>query len=401
MTVRMRDRFLLKEVVNLNVTYLVVEGLGDLHVFSRAPRRLLVVLYHPRLPANRFRPVTTKSFTPREFRPARWLPGPHLQTLGARFLRPSNGPRLYRERVELPDGDFVDLDFAFDPVRPGRFGEVPVVLLVHGLEGNARSKYALETYRALRAQGMAPIGLNFRSCSGELNRLARMYHSGDTADIQFILQLLSDRFPDRARGAIGFSLGGNALLQLLGSSDGAASFGLSAAAVISVPYDLSAGADHLVRPGSKLYAAYLIRKLQRKVRAKRQIMPAYIDMRRALAATTFREFDDAVTAPLHGFDGAEDYYRRSSSKQAISGIRIPTLLVHSMDDPFLPSRCVPVEAAKSNPFVTPVFTKAGGHVGFVARSWPWRPRFWAEQEVARFLGLALCDGAPVGADGAG
>ena len=129
-------------------------------------------------------------------------------------------------------------------------------------------------------------------------------------------------------------------------------------------------------------------------------MPAHIDVRRALAATTFREFDDAVTAPLHGFDGAEDYYRRSSSTRAISGIRIPTLLLHSMDDPFLPSRCIPVEAAKNNPFVTTAFTKVGGHVGFVARSWPWRPRFWAEQEVARFLAAALCDGAPVGADGA-
>ena len=373
----------------------------SLPVFSRVPRGRLVVLYRPQLTANRFRPVTTQSFTPREFCPARWLPGPHFQTLGARFLRSGHGPRLYRERVELPDGDFVDLDFAFDPVRPGRFGGVPVVLLVHGLEGNARSKYALETYRALRAHGMAPIGLNFRSCSGELNRLARMYHSGDTADIQFILHLLSDRFPDRARGAIGFSLGGNALLQLLGSSDSAASFGLSAAAVISVPYDLSAGADHLERPGGRLYAAYLLRKLQRKVRAKRRIMPAHIDVRRALAATTFREFDDAVTAPLHGFDGAEDYYRRSSSTRAISGIRIPTLLLHSMDDPFLPSRCIPVEAAKNNPFVTTAFTTVGGHVGFVARSWPWRPRFWAEQEVARFLAAALCDGAPVGADGAG
>ena len=333
--------------------------------------------------------MITQPFTPQEFRPARWLPGPHLQTLGARFLRNGSGPRLHRERVELPDGDFVDLDFAFDPKRPELPGDAPIVLLLHGLEGNASSRYALQAYRELRTQGIAPVGLNFRSCSGELNRLARMYHSGDTVDIEFILRLLSHKYPDRNRGALGFSLGGNALLQLLGRTGRAGSEGLSAAAVISVPYDLSAGADHLLSSGGKIYSAYLLRKLQRKVRAKRSMMPPSVDVPRALKATTFRDFDDAVTAPLHGFDGAEDYYRRSSSKQAISAIRIPTLLLHSADDPFQPRECIPHAAAAQNPFVVAAFTKGGGHVGFVARSRPWRPLFWAEKEVARFLATML------------
>ena len=300
--------------------------------------------------------------------------------------------RLHRERIELPDGDFVDLDFAFDPQRPELIGDSPIILLLHGLEGNARSKYAIEAYRALRERGLAGVGLNFRSCSGELNRLARTYHSGDTGDIHYILQLMADRYPDRQRGVLGFSLGGNALLQWLGEMREAASEYLAAAAVISVPYDLSAGADYLVRPGGKVYTAYLLRKLRRKVYAKRHMMPPQVDVPRAVAATTFRDFDDAATAPLHGFAGAEDYYRRSSSRQAISAIGIPTLLVHSADDPFQPSECIPVKEASENPNVVTVFTAVGGHVGFVAQSWPWRPVFWAEQEVARFLGTMLQGG---------
>jgi hypothetical protein len=221
-----------------------------------------------------------------------------------------------------------------------------------------------------------------------------MYHSGDTADIQFILRLLTERYPDRAKGALGFSLGGNALLQLLAQSGHSAREDLAAAAVVSVPYDLSAGADHLLSPGGKIYTAYLLRKLRRKVRAKKHVMPPQVDVPRALAATSFRDFDDAATARLHGFAGAEDYYQRSSSKQAISGIRIPTLLLHSADDPFQPSHCVPVDDAGENPYVVMAFTKVGGHVGFVARSWPWRPVFWAEEEMARFLSAMLKNGRP-------
>ncbi len=322
------------------------------------------------------------------FRPARWLPGPHLQTAGARLLRRRGNMPLWRERIELPDGDFVDLDFTIDPKNLSANGR-PLVLLLHGLEGSAQSKYVLETYRALDRHGIASVGLNFRSCSGELNRLPRLYHSGDTEDIGFVLRYLTERFPRRRRGVVGFSLGGNALLKFLGERGDAARQYVDAAAAISVPYDLSAGADYLIRPWGRIYAWLLLRKLQRKFRAKRKLMPPEVDTERALAATTFRQFDDAATAPLHQFDGAEDYYRRSSSAHYVTRIRIPTLLLQSTDDPFLPGWCVPVEAFRDNEHILSVVMKNGGHVGFVARSFPWNPVFWGEREMARFMQAML------------
>ncbi len=332
--------------------------------------------------------MSLDNFARSTFRPARWLPGPHLQTIGARVLRPRKNGALWRERIELPDGDFVDLDFATDPKILPRNGR-PLVLLLHGLEGSAQSKYALETYRALSQHGIAAVGLNFRSCSGELNRLPRLYHSGDTEDIEYILRLLAERFPNRRRGVIGFSLGGNALLKFLGESGDDARRYVQAAAAVSVPYDLSAGADYLDRPSGRIYMWFLLRKLQRKVRAKLKVMPPEVDTSRALSATTFREFDDAATAPLHKFDGVEDYYRRSSSAQFVTRIRIPTLLLQSTDDPFQPGRCVPVDAFRDNEHILSVVVKNGGHVGFVARSLPWKPVFWGEREMARFMQAML------------
>ena len=339
-----------------------------------------------------FLPVNTNRFVPSTFHPARWLPGPHLQTLGARFLRPSQFAPLDRERVELPDGDFVDLDFTFAPEQAVASPR-PVVLLLHGLEGSARSKYALVTYRALRDLGVSAVGLNFRSCSGELNRLPRMYHSGDTGDLRFVLELLRERYSDQPLGAVGFSLGGNVLLKLLGEMGADASRYVNAAAAVSVPYDLSAGADYLERWGAWIYTSFLLRKLRRKVDAKRAFMQPVVDVERAVTATTFRDFDDAATAPLHAFDGAEDYYRRSSSRSYVGRIRVPTLLVQSADDPFQPGHRFPIEAARANPVITTAFTDHGGHVGFVGRGPPWRPFFWAENEVARFLGVMLNGGS--------
>ena len=323
-------------------------------------------------------------FVPSSFRPAWWLPGPHLQTLGARWLRSKLEVPFHRERLELPDGDFIDLDFAFGPL--GTAGDrSPVVLVLHGLEGSARSGYAKQLYRSLRDLEINSVGLNFRSCSGELNRLPRMYHSGETEDLGWVLRLLAERYPDRPRGVLGVSLGGNVLLKFLGESGESVRPFVEVAAAISVPFDLSAGADCLRRPGGRLYARYLLRKLRRKVEAKRGILPPAVDLSKAVRARTFREFDDAATAPLHGFASAEDYYRRSSSARFLTGVRVPTLLLHSADDPFLPPRSIPRAAVEANPQLDAAFTARGGHVGFVSGNSPFRPTFWAEREAARFL----------------
>jgi predicted alpha/beta-fold hydrolase len=253
----------------------------------------------------------------------------------------------------------------------------------------------LETYRQLAARGIGSVGLNFRSCGGELNRVPRLYHSGETEDVRFVVAWLQDRFPDRTLGAIGFSLGGNVLLKYLGEEEesGQKGEGIRAAAAISVPYDLSAGADYLESGFARVYAWRLLRSLRAKTRAKADLVRSLIEYKRALRARTFREFDDAATAPLHGFDGVEDYYTRSSSKHYLRTISVPTRLIHAADDPFLPASAIPYQRVKANPYLQTHFTECGGHVGFVEGS-PWSRHYWAESTAAEFLATQLVDSAP-------
>lgn len=295
--------------------------------------------------------------------------------------------RFRRDRLELPDGDFLDLDFPEVDGERGATTEVgrPLVLVLHGLEGSARSGYALETYRALEAHGVRAVGLNFRSCSGEPNRTARSYHSGETGDLGVVLGVLRGRFPNRPLGVIGYSLGGNVLLKYLGERGPAAPVLLLGAAVVSVPFDLAAGAHCLERGVGHVYAAFFLRSLRSKLRAKFDVIQGRCDWRRALRAQTMREFDEAATAPLHGFRDADDYYRRSSSGPFLPTVRVPTLLVHADDDPFLPGPLVPRETIRNNRSLVARFSGRGGHVGFVTGRRPWAARLWAEWEAARFV----------------
>lgn len=341
-------------------------------------------------------------YTPRPFRPAWWLPGGHAHTVAGKLLRPEPELPLRRERLETPDGDFLDLDLAADPDPSG-----PIVLVLHGLEGSARRHYMKLMYVALGRHGIHAVGLNFRSCSAPVdeggpepagagpprrfqpNRTARFYHSGETSDLAFVLDHLRARFPGRRLGAAGFSLGGNALLKLLGETGREGRASVEAAAAVSVPYDLSAGARRLERGLlSRIYTRYFIRSLREKALAKAPLLAEACDMAAVARARTLREFDEAATAPLHGFRDAEDYYARSSSGRFLAHIRVPTLLIHALDDPFLPRASVPIAAARANRHLTTLFPPTGGHVGFVSGS-PRAPRFWAEEEAARFLAAHL------------
>lgn len=322
------------------------------------------------------------------FRPAPWLRSAHAQTIGGKLLRPDVPVPLRRERWDTPDGDFLDLDFA-SPPAPAVAPAAPVVLVLHGLEGSTRRRYMRLAYRELIARGLRPVGMNFRGCGGEPNRTPRFYHSGDTDDLRFVVGRLAERFPDVPLGAIGFSLGGNVLLKYLGEGGEAAGSRVNAAVAVSVPYDLAAGARALERgPMARVYTTYFVRNLRRKVRAKSARLREIIDVDTVLRARTLREFDDAATAPLHGFADSADYYQRSSSAQFLEHIRTPTLLIHAEDDPFLPPRAIPRAAIERNPALHAVLTPRGGHVGFIAGP-PWAPRFWAEAEAARFLASLL------------
>ncbi|MBM4013461.1 MAG: alpha/beta fold hydrolase [Planctomycetes bacterium] len=348
------------------------------------------------------------------FRPPRWASGPHGQTLAGHLLRRSGGLAVRRERFELPDGDFVDLDwFAAMPMPAGVAGTsaesdgrcgAPLVLLLHGLEGSARSGYIRSVARAVLAAGGAAVALNFRGCSGEPNRLPRAYHAGEIGDLDQVVAELRRRESARVAAnragdalprlsVVGFSLGGNVLLRWLGEHCAAAREQIAAAAAVSVPFDLAAGADWTAVGPGRLYAVRLLRELRRKVGRKagqlaaaaaRDERAARVDLARALRARTFREFDEAYTAPVHGFRDADDYYARSSSAGVLARIAVPTLVVHALDDPFLPAPAVPFAALAANPSLQAWVAPTGGHVGFVTGR-PWAPRFAADQAVAEYV----------------
>jgi predicted alpha/beta-fold hydrolase len=332
----------------------------------------------------------------RHFTPAWWLPGPHLQTVGARFLRQRDGVVSERERIELDDGDFVDLDWAVQVSGGSPASDAPLVLVMHGLEGSSRSEYVLEMQRALARKSLASVALNFRSCSGEPNRLPRFYHAGDTADAAAILDLLRARFPYRPLGAVGYSLGGNVLLKYLGERGRGPAHDtpVTAAVAISPPFDLAAGIVTIERGLSRGYQHYLLRKLQRKVRAKAGVLQDHVDVTALLAARSVREFDSLGTAPLSGFRDWADYYAQASSKQFLPDIRRPTLVIRALDDPFLCKEGLPTRELAGNPLLEGVFPRSGGHVGFVGGS-PWAPEFWAERTAAGYLAMKLAGLEPV------
>jgi len=323
-------------------------------------------------------PAIADGWTATPYRGAWWLPGPHAQTIAGRLLRRPKSPAFRRERVDLPDGDFIDLDWA-----PGGDPASPLVLLLHGLEGSARRGYAIHTYDQLAKRGLRAVGFNFRSCSGEPNRTARFYHSGETEDLRYLLGLLAGR-GSPVSAAVGFSLGGNVLLKYLGE-EGSKAATLRAAVAVSVPYDLAAGADILEQTQmGRFYTSRFVTSLVTKAVAKQALLANRCDLDRIRRARTFREFDDAATAPIHGFDSAADYYACSSSAGFLERIRVPTLLIHSRDDPFLPAGALPRSAVEANPYLHSAFTAKGGHVGFITGQ-PWAPRFWAEETAARFV----------------
>ncbi len=300
-----------------------------------------------------------------------WLPGGHLQTIAA-ALAPAPRIAWRRERWDTPDGDFIDLDWAGPDAGP-------LVALFHGLEGSSASPYARAiAARAIEA-GWRCVVPHFRGCSGELNRLPRAYHSGDSAEIGWILGRLQAR---HAAGgvlyAVGISLGGNALLKYLGEQG--TNVGVARAVAISAPLDLAAAGRALDRGLSKqIYTRTFLSSLRRKSLEKLQAHPGLFDAARVRTATTFWEFDDAVTAPLHGFLGADDYWARSSSAPFLGRIRIPALVLNARNDPFLPEPALMRANRDIPPNVTLEFPQTGGHAGFPGRGG------WLAQRVHAFL----------------
>jgi uncharacterized protein len=319
------------------------------------------------------------------YTPAWWVPGAHLQTLWGKLVRRPPRVRTRAERWTTPDGDSLEMRRLDAPASAPR--DVPRLLVLHGLEGTIRSHYILGLLHQARRRGWAADVLIFRGCNGELPRAARFYHSGETTDLDFVVQRLVRERPDQPLVAVGVSLGGNVLLKWLGERGDSVPQAVRGAAAVSVPYDLGQGSRQLEQGFSRIYTMSFLRSLRRKALAKLAEAPDLFDEARLRAARTLTDFDDAVTAPVHGFESAGDYYARSSSRQFLSGIRRPTLLLSAYDDPFLPREVLDDVAmiASSNACITTEFHEKGGHVGFVAGRVPWRAVYHAEQRVVEWL----------------
>jgi len=325
---------------------------------------------------------------PVAYRAPRWLPGGHAQTLYAALAPARARVEYVRERWETPDGDFIDLDWLARPAdhrTPGAAADAnaPLVALFHGLEGSSRSPYALATMHALARAGWHGVVVHFRGCGGEPNRLPRAYHSGDATEIGWILARLRAASPSRALFAAGVSLGGNALLKWLGEQGEAAVRTLDAAAAVSAPVDLMAAGDALGSGFNRVYTAHFLRTLKPKSLAKLARFPGLVDAAAVRRARTLRAFDDAVTAPLHGFRGTDDYWTRASSKPWLARIAVPTLMVNARNDPFLPGRALPVPTEVSAS-VTLDFPEEGGHAGFVTGTFPGH-RDWLPHRLIRYF----------------
>jgi len=329
---------------------------------------------------------------PTPFRPAWWLRGGHRQTLWAALARRTFPLDLRRQRLDLPDGDFIDLDWHEPDNTPHR---TPIVVILHGLEGSSASPHIRGMIRALARHGLRSVVAHFRGCSGEPNRLPRGYHSGDTQHLQLTLDALrrdDPATPDSPAApllALGYSLGGNVLLKFLGERGD--DHPLRAAVAVSVPFDLAACASHMQRGLSRIYLRHLTRRMQRSLLAKMRRTPLNLPLAEADVPKldSFWKFDDAVTAPAHGFASAAEYYRQSSCRQYLRRITTPTLILHARDDPFMPPCVIPSHADLSDT-VTLAVSDRGGHVGFIEGPTPLAPRYWLESHVPAMLARHVC-----------
>ena len=319
------------------------------------------------------------------YRPAWWVPGAHAQTMWGRFFRRRE---LYGARVErwdTPDGDFVDVH------RLDAGEGAPRLFFLHGLEGTIRSHYVTGFFGEAKRRGWGADLLIFRGCGDGPNRRPRFYHSGETGDLAFALERVLAEHPHAPILLAGVSLGGNVLLKFLGEQGERLSPRVRAAAAISVPFDLEKGARYIATGFSRVYDRHFLRTLREKAEAKLSVYPGLFEVSRLARARSIYEFDDAVTAPVHGFADAHDYYAKSSSLRWLGRIRRPTFLLSAVDDPFLPSDVLDDvrRAARDNPALTLEFTPRGGHVGFVTGRWPWAPSYYGEWRACEFLAESL------------
>ncbi len=311
--------------------------------------------------------------TKSKFQPAWWLRNPHLQTLWAAKVHPAPWPAVTRERLSTPDGDFVDLDWSAR-------SDGPVVAIFHGLTGSYKSRYVRSIMSVLQSRGYQTVLMHFRGCSGEPNLTRGSYHSGHTVDIELVINTLAQRYSDRRIIAIGYSLGGNALLKYLATSQ---SCPLHYAVSVCPPLQLEEGAKRINTGFSKVYQQTLIKQMRAAVDAKRLRYPQLgLDQYDYQSASNFVTWDDQITAPLHGYASGKSYYQQASTLGDLKSIDTETHIVFSTDDPFFTERCIPENNSQLSSSVTFELVEGAGHVGFISGAVPGYGHDWLRYRVA-------------------
>ena len=315
------------------------------------------------------------------FTPMKGFSNPHFQTILPTLLNKNEKVLYTHERLELEDGDFLDLAWRNMPSVDRR----PIIIIFHGLEGSVRSPYAFRLMKALDTDGFNSVVMHFRGCYGEQNRLPRAYHSGETGDAYFFINHLHTLYPERQLGAVGYSLGGNMLMKLQG--EWGADSPLFAAVSVSAPLRLEMTADHINSGASRFYQKILMDSLKKRLLEKfeRHDYESLIGLKREVVPTlkSFWEYDDLFTGPAHGFKSAEDYYARSSAYPFIPHIKKPTLIIHAKDDPFMPSSVLPtLDQLPEQVHIE--LSEHGGHVGFVGGTLI-KPKYWLEERIPLFF----------------
>ena len=300
----------------------------------------------------------------------------HLQTIVPTLIRKLDKKLYHRERINTPDDDFLDVDWA-------TVGSDMIAILSHGLEGNSHRHYVIGMAGMLNRFGWDALAWNYRGCSGETNRKLRMYHNGSIDDLDCVVRHVLKSNAYRTIALIGFSLGGNLTLVYLGRNAEVIDPRIQKAAVFSVPCDLRASASELSKLKNKIYMTFFLRTLHAKIKAKMKILPGQINDDGYHRIKNFRDFDNRYTAPIHGFNDAEDYWSKCSSNQFIPRIKIPTLIVNALDDPFLADGCYPLQESSNHKNVYLEMPSFGGHVGFVRFNED--KSYWSERRAIAFL----------------
>jgi predicted alpha/beta-fold hydrolase len=316
-------------------------------------------------------PIISKS----TYKPPLFFSNGHTQSIFPTLFRKVAGINYKRERINTPDDDFLDLDWS--TVRSNHVG-----IISHGLEGNSMRHYVLGMAKILNKNGYDAIGWNFRSCSGEPNKKIYSYHSGASNDLHTVVSHVISKNIYTEIILIGFSMGGNVTLKYLGEQGEKINAKIKKAITFSVPTDLKSSAIKMAKLSNKIYMKRFLKMLHEKIKQKMEIMPGQIDDKGYEKIKNFKDFDDRYTAPLNGFKDAEDYWKKSSCKQFLHNIVIPTLLVNAENDPILANECYPIDEAKKNPNLFLEIPKSGGHVGFISFN---NDGYWSELRTILFI----------------